>query len=159
MALKTLIFVLFNQCNSVQSLWMLKKVEICAYQWCMRTINLMVRNVIFVIFTQNITWSWIFSTILTLLKCSIRMSAQNVQNSNHLDICISLYKVIGHRYNHEPVYTGTIPLLDACFCLVHYLILSFCTDNMALYIMVLCNVLFYFLFYIFILQCLIMPHK
>lgn len=153
MALKTLIFVLFSQCNSVQSLWMLKKVEIYAYQWCMRTINLMIRNCYFCYFT----WSWISSTILTLLKCSIRMSAQNVQNSSHLDICISLYKVIGHRYNHEPVYT--IPLLDSCFCLVHYLILSFCTDNMALYIMVLCNVLFYFLFYIFILQCLIMPHK
>lgn len=124
----------------------------------MRTINLMVRNCYFCYFYTEY-----------YLKLNI-LNNINIAKMFYSDVCSKctelwsfgymhqfIYKVIGHRYNHVPVYT--IPLLYSCFCLVHYLTLSFCTDNMALYIMVLCNVLFYFLFHIFILQCLIMPHK
>lgn len=97
----------------------------------------MVRNCYF-------TWCWIYSTILTLLKCSIHISKCN--NSSHLEICISLYKVLWHWYNCVPVYIPYLYFIYLWFCLYYvvlYFPLTFCTNNMALYIMVLYAIVYY----------------
>lgn len=91
-----------------------------------------------VIFTQNITWCWIYSTTLNIIK--MFHSHIKMYNSSHLEICISLYKVLWHWYNCVYVYIPYLYFIYLWFCLYYFVLyfpFTFCTNNMALYIMVL----------------------
>lgn len=137
--------------------------EIYAFQGCMSTID----HGQELLFTQNITWCWIYSTTLTLLKCSIHISKCRTLviwkyasvYIRYLDIVTIVYLYIYHL-----VYITVIVL---------YFPFTFCTNNMALYIMVLYAIVYYgttwymqsfiyfflYFIFIFILQCPIMPYK
>lgn len=120
-----------------------------------------------VIFTQNITWCWIYSTTLTLLKCSIHISkCRTLVIWKYASVyirCLDIVTIV-YLYIYHFVYITVIVL---------YFPFTFCTNNMALYIMVLYAIVYYgttwymqsfiyfflYFIFIFILQCPIMPYK